>query len=370
MSFEIHHAVIHGFTKESNTNEVTDVVKKNTVLDCELPAVVSLVKGVNSLLGKPGNILSYGQFGDDMRQGKFPSGFDAYIGNATTEKKFLKLSHMALDELVNEARQENFATGGNLLIAYYSSDGRPFFLVAMIKQRGGIQLDANFVPVEIVEVDLSKVHQAARINLNRYAEVKSLPAASDEDGDSEDRTYLSFVGAQRAAGQAAGYFIKALGCTKGIASSRATQNAIEAVKEFFNRPELKKHRVTARNAVAAYLQEKLQSGHNAVLTEIAHAATACLAGTQEEVVEDLKGYLNNEKSKVPAVFAVHGGTLKKNTRIKAEGPSWSVQFDRSSLGKTQNSTVFFNEANKSLTFNNIDEKTMKEISDELALRNG
>lgn len=370
MSFEIHYAVIHGFTKEANTNEVLEVVKKNKVLNCELPAVISLIKGVNSLLGKPGNILSYGQFGDDMRQGKFPSGFDAYTSSSATEGDFLKISHLALDELVSEAQHENFATGGNLLIASYANDGRPFFLAAMMKQRGGIQLDADFVPVEIVEVDLSKVHQAARINLDRYAEVKNLPAPTDDDENSEDRTYLSFVGAQRSNSQAAGYFIKALGCTKGIGSSRATRNVIEAVKEFFARPELKKHRVIARNAVTTYLQERLQSGQNAVLTEIAHAATACLAGMQEEVVEELKGYLNDDKSKVPAVFAVHATTLKKNTRIKADGPNWSVQFERSSLGVTQNSAVFFNEANKSLTFNNLDEKTMKEIADELALRNG
>jgi len=369
MSFEIQHAVIHGFTKDANTTEVRDVVKKNRVLNRELPAVISLIKGVNGLLGKPGNILSYGQFGDDMRQGRFPGAFDDFTEKAATEQDFLDLSHLALDELVSEAKNENFATGGNLLIAAYTNDGRPFFLVAMIKQRGGIQLDADYVPIEIVEVDLSKVHQAARINLDRFSEVKQLPAVVEDDENAEDRTYLSFLGAQRSNSQASGYFVKALGCTKGIGSSRATRNVIDAVKEFFSQPVFKKYRVAARNAVTNYLQEKLQNRENAVLTEIAHAATACLGGNQEQVVEEFKAYLNDDKVKVPAVFAVHGTTLKKNTRIKVENPNWSLQFERSSLGSTQNSAVFFDENTGSLTFTNLDEKTVKEITEELALRN-
>jgi nucleoid-associated protein len=369
MSFQINHAVIHSFTKETKTTGVQEVVKKNKVLDGNLAAVAALVKGVNGLLGKPGNILSYGQFGDDMRQGLFPSKFDAYLPNAKQQANFLALSYTAIDELVKEASVVNFATGGHILVADYLNEGRPFFLVAMIKQRGGIVLDRDYVPVEITEVDLSKVYQAARINLDRYAEVQQLPEEVEtDDAIAEDRTYLAFLG-QGTHNQASGYFVKALGCTKGIGSSRATSNVMDAVKEYFSRPDLKPFRVEARNAVNTYLQGKLESKENAVLSEIAFCATASLKERQEDVVDDFKAFLNSDKAKVPAAFAVHGTTLKKGTRIKAETPNWSVQFERRLLGNTNNATVFFNASAKTLTFSGLDDKTIQEISAELALRN-
>lgn len=368
MSFEVQYAVIHSFTKEPNTTVLKRIVKKVKTIDVALPAVVALVKGVNGLLGKTGNILSYGQFGDDMRQGPFPSQFDSYQTAVPNSESFLSLSHVAVDELAKEAAEEPFATGGHILVATYSSDGRPFFLVAMIKQRGGIQLDKDYVPIEITEIDLSKVYQAARVNVQRYLDVKTLePEVISEDRISEDRTYLAFLG-QGTHNQASGYFVKALGCTKGIGSSRATQNALDAVHDFFGRADLKPFRVDARNAVASYLDGKAKSGQNAILTELAFCATGHLQATQEIIIDDFKSYLNSDSAKVPAAFAVHKATLKKGTRIRAEMPSYSFQFERQSLGDSNNSAVFFNAANKSITFNKLDEKTIKEITAELALR--
>jgi nucleoid-associated protein len=368
MSFEVQYAVIHSFTKEANTTVLKGMVKKIKTINVALPAVVALVKGVNGLLGKTGNILSYGQFGDDMREGPFPSRFDGYQTAKPSNASFLALSHVAVDELAKEAAEEPFATGGHILVAAYTSEGRPFFLVAMIKQRGGIQLDKDYVPIEITEVDLSKVYQAARISVKRYLDVKVMaPEVIADDKIPEDRTYLAFLG-QGTHNQASGYFVKALGCTKGIGSSRATQNALDAVHEFFARADLKPFRLAARNAVASYLDGKEKSGQNAILTELAFCATGHLKASQEIVIEDFKSYLNSDLAKVPAAFAVHKGTLKKGTRIKAEMPSYSFQFERQSLGESNNSAVFFNAKNKSITFNNLDEKTIKEINAELELR--
>lgn len=43
-----------------------------------------------------------------------------------------------------------------------------FLPVAMVKERGGMVLSADLEPTEITEIDLSKLHQAARVNLDRY----------------------------------------------------------------------------------------------------------------------------------------------------------------------------------------------------------
>lgn len=369
MSFVVKNAIIHSITKKQNVTVVEKIVKKTRLLDVQNAAVISLVEGVNGLLGKPGNTLSYGQFGNDMREGQFPSKFGNYLPLEAQDAEFLKISHCALSELADQAAQKSGSTGGHILVSSYESEGKPFFLVAMIKQRGGIVLDDDYVPQEIVEVDLSKVHQAARINISRYLEVMSLPSATESDDEvPEDRTYLAFLGV-RGDNQAAGYFLLALGCTKGVGSSRATINVVTAVVDFFSRPELRNHLQDARSAVSTYLYSKLDSGQDAVLSEIAYCVTGVLKSRQEEFIEEFKVYLNSENAKVPAAFPVHGATLRKSTRIKAENKNnWTIQFERRLLGRTPNSTIYFDEKRKSLTFNGIDDATVSEITAELALR--
>lgn len=368
MAIDLKHAIIHNIAKAKNTTIVTSVVKKTSLLNVTDPAVLSLVSGVNSLLGNPGNVLSYGQFGGDTVGGKFPGAFGTYVPARADQKAFLRLSHCAVDELARCAREQTFSTGGHILVAAYTSENRPFLLVAMIKQRGGIVLDDDYVPKSIQEVDLSKVHQAARINILRYSEVVALAPTEIEEDSQEDRTYLSFVGGRTDV--AAGYFITALGCTKGMASSRATSNVIAAVEAFFSAtPDLKKHRTEAKNAVTVYLHSKLAAGEDAVLSDIAFCATGMLKDKQEAHVEDFRVYLNSEHVKVPAAFAVHRTTLNKNTRIKAETGSWSVQFEKRLLGSTPNSPIFFDKSKNTLTLKGVSEEISKEIQAELDSRN-
>lgn len=365
MTFALKRAIIHSISKEKNTTVIAAIVKKTALLPIDNAAVLNLVQGVNSLLGKPGNVLSYGQFGDDMREGKFPGAFGDYVAKIEDEQEFLNLSYCAVDQLADRAREEPFATGGHLLVASYETDTKPFFLVAMIKQRGGIVLDPDYVPKTIEEVDMSKVHQAARMNISRYKEVINL-APVPADAEAEDRTYLAFVGKTD---QASGYFVTALGCTKGIASSRATSNVIVAVETFFSKPDLKRHRTEARNAVIAYLSEQLQSGIDAAVSDIAFRAGGVLKNDQEAVIDEFRIYLNSEQVKVPAAFPVHRTTLNKNTRIKAErSGSWTAQFEKMALGTTPNSAIYFDPKMKSLTFNGVPDDVALEIQAELDAR--
>jgi len=48
-------AIIHSFKKIVHTDLVSDVVKKDVVLDTQNPALESLVEGINGLIGKEGN---------------------------------------------------------------------------------------------------------------------------------------------------------------------------------------------------------------------------------------------------------------------------------------------------------------------------
>ncbi|AXO89021.1 nucleoid-associated protein [Pseudomonas parafulva] len=370
-------AIIHSFKKTAHTDLVSDVVKKDVVLDTQNPALESLVEGINGLIGKEGNSVVYGQFADDSRQGPFPDRFRAYVGVSGDEAEFIALTHLAMDQLVEQARDQTLATGGHILCAQYTSGASDFFLVASIKQRGGIQLDENYVPKAIQEVDLKTVQQAARINFLKFALVTSAPCAAADNivvdaGDAEevDSTYLCFISRGRDS-QASDYFISALGCAKGVASGRATKNAIDYVGRFFrNNKVLKPFAYKAKEAVVRYLQDRLADGKSARLDAICHAAIQHVPPDLVDEIAGLKDYLNDEKHRVPQDFTVNAKSLKEKTRIKGEAASWSLQFERGALGKEATSDVYYDEGRKKLTLSNMNQELVDLIEKELHARVG
>lgn len=366
-------AIIHSFKKLAKTSFISDVVKKDVVLNTENPALQFLVNGIHGLIGKEGNSVVYGQFANDERQGPFPGRFTEFVAVQDDEAQFIDLTHLAMDQLVEQAGTQVLSTGGHILCAQYSSEASNFFLVASMKERGGIQLDENYVPKEIQEVDLNKVQQAARINLGSFVAIQAMAAAptpESEMAEEADSTYLCFISRGRDS-QASDYFISALGCAKGVASGRATKNAIDNVAKFFrDNKSLKSFGYRAKEAVIKYLEVQLAAGKSARLDSIVHAAVAHVPADLVDEIAGLKDYLNSEKNKVPDDFTVNAKTLKEKTRIKGDASNWSLQFERGALGKDPAADVYYDEVRKKLTLSNMTTELIDVVEKELLARNG
>ncbi|TRZ60033.1 nucleoid-associated protein [Pseudomonas alloputida] len=378
MAFTLVHAVIHSFEKEKGTLLVdrSKTVKK-ALFDPKKPTVISLAEGIHGLLGKKGNNVVWGQFESNGRQGRFPKSTETFSKGLSAEN-FEALTHVALGELIEQAKLETFSTGGHTLFAYYVSDAIPFILVANIKQRNGLRLGPDYIPEESVDIDMSKVHQACRINLARFSETLALLEDTSESNDNEseeapDKTYLCFISKGRDS-EASAYFIKGLGCTPGIASTRATANAIEVIEDFFrDRDELAPFTAQAKDNVITYLSKKQQDEQKATLQGIQTAASAAIPPEQADLVEMLEALpeiLNSEESKIPEEFTVSKAILDKKTKIKGKSSRWSAQFDRSALSTSPDSIVCYNSAEATITFSDIPEAMKKMIESELNGRIG
>lgn len=380
-------AIIHSFKKLAHTDYVSEVVKKNVALDTTNPALHFLVEGIHGLIGKEGNSVVYGQFADDGRQGPFPERFTAFVDVQDDEAQFISLTHLAMDQLVEQASNQVLSTGGHILCAQYTAGAADFFLVASMKERGGIQLDENYVPKEIQEVDLSKVQQAARINLASFMAISAINAAvaaekadgippvelvegENVEADEVDSTYLCFISRGRDS-QASDYFISALGCAKGVASGRATKNAIDSVARFFrDKKLLKSLGYKAKEAVIKYLGEQLAAGKSARLDAICHVAVQHVPADLVEEIAGLKDYLNSERHRVPDDFTVNPKSLKEKTRIKSDAANWSLQFERGALGQEPAADVYYDAARKKLTLSNLTAELVEVIEKELLARAG
>ncbi len=378
--FALNTAIIHSFKKLAHTEFVGEVVKKEVILQPDNPALQSLVEGINGLIGKEGNSVVYGQFAADDRQGPFPNRFADFVAGPDEAQCFIGLTHLAMDELVDQASKQVLSTGGHILCAQYTSAGENFFLVASMKERGAIQLDENYVPTAIQEIDLSKVQQAARINVDRFkmihaaeqaaAQAQEQPNGEVEADDELDITYLCFISRGRDS-QASDYFIAALGCAKGVASGRATKNAIDQVYKFFrNKNTLKALAYRAKDAVVRYLQKQLEDDKPARLDAICHVAVQHVPAELVEDIAGLKDFLNHEKNRVPDDFTVNATSLRQKTRIKGEASNWVLQFDRGALGEDPAADVYYDLAKRKLTLSNLSVELVALIDKELKARAG
>lgn len=355
-------AIIHSLDRESPQGQF-EVTYREDALDSENKVVQSLAKQLVSLIGKEGSSVTWGQFRDDRREGPFPESVQALTAQRDVEQ-FVLMSRTAMEELRAAAQAENFATGGYVCFLVYEHQEADFLLVAIIKERGALMLSANFEPTEIIEMDLSKLHQAARINLTRYSDFLAGPDEAEDDDT--DRTYLSFIN-RSSRQEAASYFVDALGCEKGISSAKATTAVIVAVNKYVKSvPQTKALASTARLAVIDYMTAQPEGASitlDTIVTVVEHAVGVDLCPH----LEGLREALNSEQYKIPNEFTINRKTLSTYSRIKAKADNWQISFENGALG-TQDSDIIYNRAEHSLKLMHLPDDLVAKVEEALAAR--
>jgi len=359
MPIQLRHSVIHGFSKEAGQRDAT-VEKKDRLLNNALPAVFSLVEGMVNLFGKRESRQVWGRFAQDYREGPFPAGFSDYAGGARGAEAFLELSGVIVDEIMRMAREQQASTGGHILCAdYETEEGHPRFIVAMIKQRSGLQLSHDLVPVNVTEVDMSKLHQAALIRVDEYLDTAIAPDEEVEEGEPEDVDYLSFVA--KTADGSSGYFKSALGCAVGVSSTTATKRLYAAVdKVFAENEQLRPFRRPAKERLTEYLRQCL-GGQAVTMEDVQAVIDRVVPPEHAEHVRDIAQVLNSDRFKVPESFHAQESVVKSQSKVSLDNGRISLKFDRAMLGREPQSELYFDEAGRTLTIQNLDEAMMARL---------
>jgi nucleoid-associated protein len=363
MPIEIRHSVIHGFTKEAG-EPVAHVDKKDRLLDNTLPSVFSLVQGMVTLLGKKESSQIWGRFGNNGREGPFPARFAGYVADIDSVDGFLALSHMAVDEIARAAQAQQASTGGHILCSTFDDEeGSTRVIVAMIKQRSGLQLDGDLIPINIIEIDMSKLHQAAQIRVGEFlrAPAQQGDRVDDEDEEEADVSYLSFV-AMRADRGSSAYFVNALGCEVGVSSTKATTRLYKGVDTFFrNNAVLSPYLRGAKDALSSFLQREADAHRPVTMEGLQDVMDRVVRAEHAHLVRDMAQTLNGEPYRVPDGFRVSEKILRKHTRVSLEGPRLALKFERAMLGTNRNSELFFDEDARTLTIQSLSDEMIARL---------
>ncbi|MCX0499717.1 nucleoid-associated protein [Erwinia billingiae] len=361
---KLNNVIVHELIKEAKKDFDHSKIYnlRTSCLSVEDPLVIKLVTDISALYGTKGNQAHYGTFKTELtEQGPIPGIFDNYtLVTDDIEVKFMAFSVAVMKELYKKARGKNFASGGFLVFGDYEINKSRYFLIAMIKQKPGLAISDKLEPLELMQLDLSKINQAARISFNRFNEYKLA-----DDADKTEFSYLSFI--SKGSNQTtSGYFITALGCDKGIASSKATNKLPSESRKFFNsHAELKNSALLFHKDVVSYLNKQLESNTSAKLSDLESIASKYMTYLDEEkreqLISDFAAHMNSEDVRIPIEFMVSSSALKKLKNLQFRTKELSFDFDKSLLGNTKDAYVCYDESTGILSFTNLPEDKKLEI---------
>ncbi|QJD58174.1 nucleoid-associated protein [Pseudomonas sp. gcc21] len=361
----ISRVIVHEIVKEQHKS-ISKRHIRETVLNSQNATVKKLVEGVTKVYGTRMNGAHYGTFKTTHDRGPFPDGYKTYINSSQGDGDFIALSKIAMGELYRLAEIATASTGGYFMFADYVIAAERFLLVVMIKKTPGITISPNLEPEELDRLELDRISSAAKINIAKYAAFLS---ASEEQKQSIN--YLSFISPSSSKGTS-GYFISAIGCSKGSTSSQATKRVLtETEKWFTERADWKVNTKRLRQELTDYLSQQKADEKSARLSDIGEIVRKSIPTKYleqaETIVEELTKHLNSEDIGVPVEFPVHAGELKKNTHIKGKTKNWNLEFDRMALGKSDAATVYYNSKSQTITLKNLPEELLSEIQAQLKL---
>lgn len=160
---------------------------------------------------------SNGTLGVDPSVHKFPVALQEHISGRSG---FIDFTHAALAFIAEEMGKAFLASGGYALFLRYEVDAQDFMLVVMLKLKPGAGIDAATLDLtETLNIDLSLLHEAARINLTRWRLAQ--------------QPYLTFIkGRTTSRSEVSDYFQSALACTNYTDSRHHTEAIIRAAKGY------------------------------------------------------------------------------------------------------------------------------------------
>ena len=364
---EINKVVIHELVKEQHKH-IQKPNLRQEVLYAKSEPVQKLVDGIIALYGKRNNSAHYGVFRNDRMSNVFPDAFGAYSKiDSPDDTSFMNLTRKAMDVLCDKAEGIMSSSGGYMLYVDYCNARKRYFLVAMIKQKEGITLSEKLEPEELTQLDLNRLHQAAKINFAKLAEYTTA-----DEKEQQELNYLSFV-SPSASKAAAGYFITALGCSSGTASATATRTIITESTAFFrNDEELKKHQFDFKKDLMEYLAQQEDRKESVKLSEVEKIARKYMPaeepGQADELADRFISHLNSEECSVPVEFSVNKSVLVKHRQIRYKAHDWELNFERTALGETDDAGVHYDRDCNRIIINNLPNRIVEQIEEELKSR--
>ncbi|MGB1237979.1 MAG: nucleoid-associated protein [Pseudomonadales bacterium] len=337
--------------RELQINDTQQAVISNHGGSCSVdnPFALDTVQALNGALARRAT-LTHGAFNRDSEEGRpFIEAFEHFLQTEQNSEDFLTFADIGLAQLAKAMSQvsADSASGGYVIFSQFKDERFEYLMVGLVRNRTGISFDEQLHPTEVREVDLGKLHQAAKININSFQLQKD--------------SYLSFMGGKDKVDAA--FFSSAFGCTDVMPSKQSTSELLRAAREFCMEHDMGDKREQVVEDVVSYLSQQRSDKQSASLPEVEQIVNNHIPA---EKVESLGGsfskYANGEEYGVSQEFQPHNHTLTAVTKVKAKADNWQLDFSKKSLGAAgSGKDVEFDEQTNSILLKRLPSRVIEQI---------
>jgi nucleoid-associated protein len=205
-------AIVHRVDKDRQHYGVVTLRRQALPVDKVLQNTVEKIRQTYN--GNPAR--GFGVFQADKLLYPFSKELNDYCDGI---KSLYDFTSTAMNVLLKEINMEPLATGGYVLFVKYDEGGKSFFMVAILKLKGGTGIDEKSLALSANwNLDVDHLHEAARINIDNWA--------------ASQGRYISF--ARKGAGNRkfTDYFRNFVGCDEFIESAAQTNEIIRVIKDY------------------------------------------------------------------------------------------------------------------------------------------
>jgi len=313
------------------------------------PFAQETVNSLNNALARRAT-LTHGAFNNENDDGRvFIKAFEDYFANEQTADDFLSLADVGIDQLamaMSKVSAES-ASDGYVIFSQFSDGKFEYLLVGLVRNRVGISFNEDLNPTEVREVDLGKLHQAAKINISSYSLQKD--------------SYLSFMGGKDKADAA--FFANAFGCTDVVPSKKSTSELIRAAQDFCSTNGMSDKKEQVVEDVVSYLSAQRSDKQSANLSDVEHILNNHVPNDRaEEITGTFSKFANGNEYSVSQEFQPHNHTLTAITQVKAKADNWSLDFSKKSLGAAgSGKDIEFDEQTNTIHLKRLPSRVIEQI---------
>lgn len=225
----------------------------------------------------------------------------------------LQFSSQAMTMLVREMDKQALATGGYALFVSYEEQAKIYFMVVLLKLRGGVGIDQKTLTLsQNFSLDVDNLHEAARINVANW--------------HAADGNYISFVKKGKSDADFTDYFRSFLGCAEFVESKEQTGLLIQAIRDYcvaekMDAEEAKKLKEKAFN----YFSEQARDGKGVSLVALSMRFN-------DQKPKAFKEYIEQNAVEIGDGFEPHKTTFKRLMRIGGKDADININFDIGLIG--------------------------------------
>jgi nucleoid-associated protein len=250
-----------------------------------------------------------------------------YIDNEFTD--FVEFTQAASKHFELKLGKSSSKIEGYLWFNHYENNNKYFLTVVLMKKKFGLSLSDDLSLDQIEQLDLDKLHMAARINLSEWKKGKK-------------KKYLVFKVGNAAKG-VTDYFSDFIGCEEYTEAKADTKALIELTKEYCEFHELSIDDAAGINEmVYSYCQKRIDLGEPAKLAGISKQLDSYVEPDETDMFLELA---QSEKYMLSNEIVLDKDALRGLKRFSGKSSNVTISFSRSAYGKT----VFFEDDELTIT---------------------